>query len=245
MINATHISRVDAGRTRVHSTSLDISAGTVTAIVGPNGAGKSTLLSMLSGELAVSAGTVRIDDRAIDEYVPMELARTRAVMAQDTPSVFAFAVRDVVAWGRHCWQRTPSHHLDEQYIDAAMADQNIADLADRPITTLSGGERTRTHLARVLAQDTRLLFLDEADADLDLAGRSHLDDLIKRQRQDGRTIVLVSHDLGRMRELCDVVIAMRNGEVTHIGNTNDVLQPGIIADVFAVDEAIARRALGG
>jgi iron complex transport system ATP-binding protein len=245
MIHASNITRVDAGRVRVQPTSLQLEAGTVTAIVGPNGAGKSTLLSMLSGELSVSSGTVLIDDRSIDSYAPMELARTRAVMAQDTPSVFAFAVRDVVAWGRHCWQRTPAHLLDQQYIDAAMSDQNITELADRPITSLSGGERTRTHLARVLAQDTPLLFLDEADADLDLAGRSHLDDLIKRQRSDGRTVVLVSHDLGRMRELCDTVIAMRNGEVIHVASASDVLQSHVIAEVFCVDQAIAQRALGG
>jgi iron complex transport system ATP-binding protein len=244
MLTATTITRSDHGRIRVHPVSLAIAEGTVTGIVGPNGAGKSTLLSMLAGELATSGGTVHLAGRALDDYLPMELARTRAVMAQETPSVFAFSVRDVVSWGRLCWQRTSNRAFDDQMIDAAMADQGITHLADRPITMLSGGERARTHLARVLAQETSMLFLDEADADLDLAGRSHLDEVIARQRSAGRTVVIVSHDLSRMRELCDLVIAMRAGETVHVGATETVLQADIVADVFNVDLLIAQRALG-
>jgi iron complex transport system ATP-binding protein len=244
MLEANNLTRSDHGRVRVHPVSFTITAGTVTGIVGPNGAGKSTLLSMLAGELQMSEGSVHLADRSLAEYLPMELARTRAVMAQETPSVFAFAVRDVVSWGRLCWQRTPNRAFDDAAIDAAMADQGIAHLADRPITMLSGGERARTHLARVLAQDTPLLFLDEADADLDLAGRSHLDDVIMRQRAAGRTVVIVSHDLRRMRDLCDRIIAVRAGETLHVGPTEVVLQAAIIADVFNVDLSIAQRALG-
>lgn len=244
MLTADTITRNDHGRIRVHPVSFTIAEGTVTGIVGPNGAGKSTLLSMLAGELATSGGTVHLADRALQDYLPMELARTRAVMAQETPSVFAFSVRDVVSWGRLCWQRTPHRASDDHVIDSAMADQGIAHLADRPITMLSGGERARTHLARVLAQDTPLLFLDEADADLDLAGRSHLDEVIARQRSAGRTVVIVSHDLSRLRDLCDNIIAMRAGETVHIGPTKTVLQPDVVADVFSVDLMIARRALG-
>jgi len=244
MLAADSITRSDQGRTRVHPVSFTLAEGTVTCIVGPNGAGKSTLLSMLAGELATTGGTVQLADRALPDYLPMELARTRAVMAQETPSVFAFTVRDVVSWGRLCWQRTPNRAFDDQAIDAAMADQDITHLADRPITMLSGGERARTHLARVLAQDTPMLFLDEADADLDLAGRSHLDEVIAQQRSAGRTVVIVSHDLSRMRGLCDVIIAMRAGETMHVGPTNTVLQPDVVADIFSVDLMIAQRALG-
>lgn len=245
MLEALNISRTDDGRTRVHSVTFAITAGTVTGIIGPNGAGKSTLLSMLAGELSVSSGEVQLAGRALADYFPMELARQRAVMAQETPSVFAFGVREVVSWGRLCWQRTPARSLDDEAIEAAMTGQGITHLADRPITLLSGGERARTHLARVLAQDTQVLFLDEADADLDLAGRSHLDNVIARQRADGRTVIIVSHDLGRMRELCDTIIAMRSGEVVRVDAAAAILVPDVIAQLFDVDEAIARRALGG
>lgn len=245
MIEVHEISRSDHDRVRVHPVSFAIDAGQVVGIIGPNGAGKSTLLSMMSGELSASSGHVRLLDRMLADYLPMELARTRAVMAQDTPSVFAFAVRDVVSWGRLCWQRSPERAGDHEVITAAMAEQGITHLADRPITTLSGGERARAHLARVLAQDTTLLFLDEADADLDLAGRTHLDEVVLRQRASMRTVVMVSHDLARVRENCDLVIAMQAGHAMHIGASADVMRPEVIAEVFGVTDSVARRALGG
>ena len=244
MIEVNQVSRIDAGQVRVHPVSCRLAAGTVTGIIGPNGAGKSTLLSLMAGELAPTTGEVALDGRPLNDYLPMELARCRAVMAQETPAVFSFAVRDVVSWGRLCWQRTPARELDDAVIDAALADQGITHVADRPITTLSGGERARTHLARVLAQETAVLFLDEADADLDLAGRTHLDAVVHRLQQQGRTVVLVSHDLSWVRSRCDHVILMRQGHAVHMGTAHGVMTAERIADVFGVDRTVAQRAIG-
>jgi len=243
MLTITEVTRVDADRTRLQPTSLHIDEGTVVAIVGPNGAGKSTLLSLMAGELEPTSGQVELAGRPLTDYVPMELARTRALMAQQTPTTFAFRVRDVVGWGRYCWRNTPEAIRDDAVIEAALADQRISDLADRPVTELSGGERSRTHLARVIAQDASLLFLDEADADLDLAGRAHLDEVVHAQRAAGRTLVLVSHDLARMRAISDMVIAVQSGRVVQHGPAEEVLTTERVAELFEVSPAIAARSL--
>lgn len=243
MLRVIDVSRVEGARTRLHQTSVQVEAGTVVSIIGPNGAGKSTLLSLMAGELEPTTGHVELAGRALADYVPMELARTRALMAQQTPNTFAFRVRDVVAWGRYCWRSTPEAARDDVVIAAALADQGITQLADRSVTELSGGERARTHLARVLAQDASVLFLDEADADLDLAGRAHLDDVITAQRDVGRTVVVVSHDLARMRAISDLVIAVQSGRVVHHGPAAEVLTTGRVAEVFGVAPAIAERSL--
>jgi len=243
MLSTSGVTRVDADRIRLHPTTVHIDAGTVVSIIGPNGAGKSTLLSLMAGELAPTSGQVELAGKPLTNYVPMELARTRALMAQQTPTTFGFRVRDVVGWGRYCWRTTPEAVRDEAVIEAALADQGIAELADRPVTELSGGERARTHLARVIAQNATVLFLDEADADLDLAGRAHLDEVIATQRQAGRTIVLVSHDLVRMRAISDRVIAVRSGQVVHHGLATDVLTTNRVAEIFNVPAAIAARSL--
>lgn len=236
--------RSDAGRMRLHPTSLHLDGGQVVAIVGANGAGKSTLLSIMAGELAPTQGEVRVNDRALATYGPMQLARERALMAQETPTTFAFTVADVVSWGRYCWRGTPNAADDEVRMTAALADQGIANLADRPITELSGGERARTHLARVLAQDAPMLFLDEADADLDVAGRAHLDDVLSAQRANGRLVIMVSHDLVRVRSVADRVIAMHRGTVIGNGPMSTVLTAEVTAEIFGVSLATARRALG-
>jgi iron complex transport system ATP-binding protein len=243
MIALHEVTRIDDGRTRLDATTLAIAAGTVTTIVGPNGAGKSTLLSLMAGELDPTSGEVRIADRPLTDYVPMELARLRALMAQNTQTTFAFRVRDVVSWGRYCWRNTPQVISDDTLIDDALADQGITELAQRPITQLSGGERARTHLARVLAQDSSVVFLDEADADLDLAGRAHLDEVITRLRDSGRTVVVVSHDLARSRQVSDVAIAVRDGVVVGFGPAAEVLTVDTVAEVFGVSRQVAERSL--
>jgi iron complex transport system ATP-binding protein len=243
MISLRGVTRVDDGRTRLKETTLEVHPASVTTIVGPNGAGKSTLLSVMAGELDPTEGEVWIADRPLTDYVPMELARTRALMAQNTQTTFAFRVRDIVSWGRYCWRSTPQALSDDERIDHALTDQGIIGLADRPVTQLSGGERARTHLARVLAQDSSIVFLDEADADLDLAGRAHLDEVILRLRDAGRTVVVVSHDLARAVQVSDFILAVQSGDVFRHGPTREVLTVETVSEVFGVSRQVAERSL--
>lgn len=218
---------------RLRSTSLTIDHGSITALIGPNGAGKSTLLQVIAGEVR-HRGSVLIDDHDVDRTRPRALARLRAVLDQDPSVTFGFTVREVVTWGRDCWRGTPSEHDDSAIVDMMLAEHGIEHLASRRVNDLSGGERQRVHLARVRAQRAPVLLLDEADSDLDIEGRFHLDEAIRREAAAGTAIVLVSHDLMRLGSVAHRVIALTGGLVTLDGPPSAVLDPSQISVLFGV-----------
>jgi iron complex transport system ATP-binding protein len=222
------------GRFRLHPTDLTIRAGAVTAVVGRNGSGKSSLLALLAGELACTSGRVLIADVDIATMRHDERARRRALLTQDTIVSFGFSVEEVVSWGRGPWRRTPAAADDTRIIETALATQGLTEMRDRPVTSLSGGERKRVHLARVLAQQSPLLLLDEADSDLDVVGRTVLDDVVLDHARAGNTAVVVSHDLTRLSRICDDAIVLSEGRVLAHGPRADVLTPEVLQQAFGV-----------
>jgi iron complex transport system ATP-binding protein len=219
-------------RMRLHPTTLRIQPGTVTAVVGRNGSGKSTLLGVLSGELEPTTGSALVAGAPVVDLGHAERAQRRSILAQETQVSFGFTVRDVVGWGRTPWRGTPLAEQDAEIVQEAMATQGLLDLADRPVTSLSGGERKRVHIARVTAQRADLLLLDEADADLDLIGRRVVDDLVVAHSRSGRTAVVVSHDIARVGHMCDQVVLMRAGRVHAAGAREAVLTEGLLSEAF-------------
>jgi iron complex transport system ATP-binding protein len=222
-------------RQRLHPTSLVVARGTVTAVIGRNGSGKSTLLGVLSGELRPTAGSASIAGTPVGELGHRELARRRAILTQETQVSFGFTVRDVVGWGRTPWRATASAADDEAVVMRAIEAQDLLDVLDRPVTSLSGGERKRVHIARVTAQQADLLLLDEADADLDLLGRRGVDDLVVSHARHGRTAVVVSHDITRMSHICDRVILMHTGRIHAMGTRDEVLTPALLSEAFETE----------
>lgn len=221
-------------RFRLRPSDLSIRGGAVTAIVGRNGSGKSTLLGVLSGELTPDTGTAHIGGQAVQELSTLDLARRRALLTQETQVSFGFTVAEVVSWGRTAWRGSTTAADDARAVDAAITAQGLDDLRDRPVTSLSGGERKRVHIARVTAQDTDLLLLDEADSDLDLLGRRSLDGLVAAQAARGRAAVVVTHDVTRISHLCDDVVLMSAGRVHAHGPRNDVLNERLLSEAFGV-----------
>jgi iron complex transport system ATP-binding protein len=221
-------------RFRLQHTDLAIRSGAVTAVIGRNGSGKSTLLGVLSGELAPDGGTAAIDGLPVRELSTVELARRRALLTQETQVSFGFTVADVVGWGRTAWRGSSTADADARAVDAAIEAQGLADLRHRPVTSLSGGERKRVHIARVMAQDTALLLLDEADSDLDLVGRRSLDSLVAAQAAGGRAAVVVTHDVTRISHICDDVVLMSAGRVHASGPRTEVLTEPLLTAAFGV-----------
>jgi iron complex transport system ATP-binding protein len=217
---------------RLHPTDLLFESGTVTSIIGPNGSGKSTLLGLMSGDGQPTSGLVLMYGHESATINATMLARHRSLLAQETNVSFPFLVHEVVAWGRLAWRRTPSAGDDARIIDAAIESQGLAALRDRRVTELSGGERTRVHLARVIAQQTPLLLLDEADADLDLVGRSHLDATVAALAKEGSTVVLVSHDINRVAALSHRMIIMSAGIVRADGPPRKALTTDNLSTAF-------------
>ena len=221
-------------RDRVADVSLSVDTGEVHALVGPNGSGKSTLLAVLAGDIAPDAGEVRIDAVEWRDMGAREAARLRALLAQETPLAFPFTVREVVSWGRLPWRGTDASREDEDIVSEVIADHDLTSLLDRTVTSLSGGERARVHLARVLAQRAPVLLLDEADAALDLAGQAHLDAAIRRRRDAGDAIVIVGHDLGRLAALADSATLLSRGRTVGQGPAASTLTADALTRAYGV-----------
>ncbi|KZM73947.1 heme ABC transporter ATP-binding protein [Nocardia terpenica] len=222
-----------AGRRVLDHIDLDVVAGQILALVGPNGAGKSTLLAALAGELEPATGTVELDGRALAHRSAVDMARRRAVLPQNHTVGFPFTAREVVAMGRAPWARTPRQDRDEAAIAAAMTATDVTHLAARPFPALSGGERARVALARVLAQDTPTLLLDEPTAALDLGHQEQVLHLARDRATAGAAVVVVLHDLGVAAAYADRVAVVHHGRLAADGPPRATLTTDLLTHVYA------------
>lgn len=215
---------------------LEVPEGAVVALAGRNGAGKTTLLRIASRVLRPSAGRVSIRGVPIDRFSRRELAKQLAVVPQDTPISFPFRVIEVVLMGR-------SPHLGvlgfESRADVALARDvmervGIEAFADRSILDLSGGERQLVLIARALIQEPRILLLDEPTAHLDLAHRVAVLDLVRDFARDGRSALVVSHDLSLSARTSDLLALLADGRVLECGTPADVLTPKNLMTAFGI-----------
>nr|WP_226533756.1 heme ABC transporter ATP-binding protein [Microbacterium paraoxydans] len=229
--------RVGEGRTILDDASIDIHSGEIHALVGPNGAGKSTLFGVLAGDVAAQAGTVALDDRPIDRVAPRVLARQRAVLLQENSVSFPFSAEQVVRMGRTPWARTPAAEEDDALVWSAMAQTKVTALRARAVPSLSGGERARVALARVIAQSTGILLLDEPTAALDLKHHEDVMRLIRGRAEAGVAVAIVLHDLNAALAHADRVTLLADGRVAATGTATEVLTAARIEQVYgqAVD----------
>ncbi|MGV2900054.1 heme ABC transporter ATP-binding protein [Microbacterium sp. AGC62] len=229
--------RVGEGRTILDDASIEIHRGEIHALVGPNGAGKSTLFGVLAGDVTAQAGTVEIDDQPIEQIKPRLLARERAVLLQENTVTFPFSAEQVVRMGRTPWARTPAADDDDERVAAAMAQTEVTTLKARAVPSLSGGERARVALARVIAQSTGILLLDEPTAALDLKHHEDVMRLIRGRADDGIAVAIVLHDLNAALAHADRVTLLSDGRVAATGPAAEVLTAERIEHVYgqAVD----------
>ncbi|MEW2165062.1 heme ABC transporter ATP-binding protein [Streptomyces sp. NPDC007084] len=205
-------------------------AGEVLALVGPNGAGKSTLLSALAADLPAAEGVVRLHGRPAAEWTAPELALRRAVLPQSAALSFPFTVEEVVRMGRAPWARTP--YDDDAAVAAAMAATEVTGFASRSFAALSGGERARVALARVLAQRAPLLLLDEPTAALDLRHQELVLRVCRERAAAGDAVVVVLHDLGLAAAYADRAAVLCAGRVAAHGPPAEVFTDGLLTEVY-------------
>lgn len=211
---------------------LSIAPGELVALVGPNGAGKSTLLSALAGELEPAAGSVEIDGRPADKWSATELARVRSVLPQQVTVAFPFTVEEVVRMGRAPYHRAPEAADDDAVVARALEEMAIDDLATRRHQSLSGGEQARVAVARVFAQATPLLLLDEPTAALDLRFQELVLRAVRRRVREGATAIVVVHDLGLAAAYASRVVVLSHGQVVGDGTPHAVLTSSLLSDVY-------------
>jgi len=234
MISARNVGVRLESRTILEDMSLDVERGEILALVGPNGAGKSTLLSVLSGDRTPDSGTVTIDGRNIGGIRHAELARLRAVLTQENSVSFPFRVSEVVAMGRSPWARSTESRDDVSVVNAALEATDIAHLGERRYTTLSGGEKARVSLARVLAQHTPVVFLDEPTAALDLRHQEDVMRVAQAMAAEDRAVVVVLHDLSLAGAYCDRLALIANGRLDAIGTPSAVLTAERVERVYGL-----------
>ncbi|WP_214111231.1 heme ABC transporter ATP-binding protein [Acrocarpospora catenulata] len=214
---------------------LAVRAGELLALVGPNGSGKSTLLSLLAGDRQAGGGKVRLDGRPLSAWSAREQALRRAVLPQQLTLTFPFTVADVVRMGRAPWAGTPAEDLDEQIVTEELARTATASLTARPFPALSGGERARVGLARVLAQRTSLLLLDEPTAALDIHHAETVLSLARERAAGGDAVVIVLHDLGQAAAYADRVAVLSQGEIAACGPPAEVFTDELLSEVYQHD----------
>jgi iron complex transport system ATP-binding protein len=223
------------GRRILDGVAMEVRAGEVVALVGPNGAGKSTLLGVLSGDLAPAAGRVVIDGAALGAWREHELALRRSVLPQQVAVSFPFRVVDVVRMGRSPWAGLPDDERDDDVVRESLVRTDALHLAPRAFPSLSGGERARVALARVLAQRTQVVFLDEPTAALDLHHQELVLDQARACADRGDAVVVVLHDLGLAAAHADRVVVIADGRVRADGPPDEVLVPELLSAVYHHD----------
>src|SRR5881409_1623820 len=218
--------------------SFEIAPGEIVGVIGPNSSGKTTLIRLLTRVLEPAAGEIRLEGAPIRRLSRTDLARRVAVVPQGILPQFPFTVGELALMGRY--PHDPGRYFesprDRSVARAAMEATGVLELADMPLEHLSGGERQRAIIAKALAQEPRLLVLDEPTAHLDLRYQAEVAALMRRLNHErGMTILLVSHDLNLAAEVCDRLLLLAGGRGAAMGAPEAVLEQSLLASVFGCE----------
>ncbi|KAF1078783.1 ABC transporter ATP-binding protein [Methanogenium sp. MK-MG] len=220
--------------------------GEFIGIIGPNGSGKTTLLKAISRVLEISGGVVTLEERALADFGQKELARVVSVVPQDTAMNFSYTVADIVMMGRfpHKERFAKDDPDDYRIVREAMEVTNVVHLKDRPVTDISGGERQRVIIARALAQQPKVILLDEATAHLDI---SHQVEILSIIRDLGETVTKIGvfHDLNLAAEFCDRIVLMSEGRIRAIGTPAEVLTMDRLRDEYGITAMVQANPVTG
>lgn len=225
---------------------LRLDSGFFYGLIGPNGSGKSTLLDLISGYLQPENGSITLNDKPVSNYRRSSLARLLTLVPQSFAFNFDFNVYETVLMGRHPHIDRFSNPTEEDHnkVRAALETLEVDRLADRSIRHLSGGEKQRVTVARALAQDTEYILLDEVTANLDVNHAISIMKTLKNLTAQGRTVIAALHDLNMALAFCDRVIVLNDGKLHAYGNAAEIVNSGMVADIYQVSSDILKTTNG-
>ena len=236
MLIAQEVGVALSGRCVLDGISLSLPPGRLVALVGPNGAGKTTLLRALAG-LVSSTGSIEVGGERLSALALRERARRFGYLPQGHVVHWPLPARDVVALGRYPHGATDPGRLspeDERAVTRAMQATNVNAFAERPVTELSGGERSRVALARVLAVEAPVVLADEPTASLDPRYQIDVMLTLRNAADRGVLVLVVTHDLGLAARFADIVLVLSGGRLVAQGTPQEALSEQLMADVFRV-----------
>ncbi|MBT2514167.1 ABC transporter ATP-binding protein [Arthrobacter sp. ISL-30] len=247
-LSAQDLSLGYGGPDIIHKLSVAIPTAQVTAIIGPNGCGKSTLLRGLGRLLNPRSGEVLLDGLPLARQSTRQIATRISILPQAPTAPSGLTVADLVSRGRHPRQRWYQQFSseDQSVVEDALRATDILELADTSLEDLSGGQRQRAWISMTLAQETEILLLDEPTTYLDLAHQVDVLELVRRlNREHGRTVVMVLHDISLAARYSDRIVAMKDGRIVAQGTPADVVTPERLRDVFGLDAHVVSEPTDG
>lgn len=235
-----------AGRPALRGVSCRVEERRLIAAVGPNGSGKTTLVRALSGLLPLEGGTVTVGGRNAAAWPRNEFARVVGVLPQREEILFPLRVAETVMLGRyaHLGPIAAAGDADRAAVSAALERCDVAELAERPVDSLSGGEWQRVRLARALAQAPQALILDEPTAALDVRHEMELFELFRRLTDGGLATLVITHHLNLAARFADHILVLSGGELVAEGSPREVLTRETLGRVFEWPVAVTRWGAG-
>ena len=245
MIRADAVYAGYNGRVILENVSFSVGEGEIVGLIGPNGAGKSTLRKTLRGILPMLSGSAALMGDDINTLDAKEFARRAAYLQQRVEMIFDYTARDIVLAGRYpylsWWSQEKAHDL--AIAEACMAYTGVSDLADSPLHAMSGGQRQRVLLAKVLAQQTPVLFLDEPATGLDIIYQEEIFRFCRELSAAGKTVLLVAHELSLAARFCSRLLLIGRGTLLADGVPKDVLTDGLLSQAYGAPVRVVENPL--
>ncbi|AKL74982.1 iron ABC transporter ATP-binding protein [Bacillus velezensis] len=233
MVEVKNVSKQYGGKTVLEKTSLSIQKGRLTSFIGPNGAGKSTLLSIMSRLIKTDSGEITVDGQEIGACKSNDLAKKISILKQTNQINIRLTIKDLVSFGRFPYSQGKLTDEDWVHINQALSYMKLADLKDKYLDQLSGGQCQRAFIAMIIAQDTDYIFLDEPLNNLDMKHSVEMMKLLKRLVEDfGKTVVVVIHDINFASVYSDHIVALKNGRIVKEGPAEEIIETSVLEDIY-------------